>query len=60
MYLKNNDQSLQHVLFRNTNLQSIPEEVIPDVEAEFSVGIFEWMKTTAHEKLRAIKGGFGT
>lgn len=60
MYLNNNDHSIQNVLLCNTYLQSIPEEVIPDIEAEFSAVIFEWMKTTAHEKLRAIKGGFGT
>lgn len=38
---------------------SIPEEAIPDVEAEFSAVLFDWMKTTAQEKLQAIRGGFG-
>ncbi|XP_022309994.2 uncharacterized protein LOC111115523 [Crassostrea virginica] len=32
---------------------------LPDIEGEFSVLVFEWMKTTAQEKFQAIRGGFG-
>eukprot|EP00105_Crassostrea_gigas_P017690 XP_011435563.2 PREDICTED: uncharacterized protein LOC105334004 [Crassostrea gigas] len=35
-----------------------PSEQIPEVKKEFSVVIFDWMKTTAHEKFQARRGGF--
>lgn len=35
----------------------MPSEKIPDVDAEFSAVIFDWMKTTAHEKFQARRGG---
>lgn len=59
MYRKNNDKNLQRVLLRYIYSQNIPEQAVPDVEAEFSAVLFEWMKTTAKEKLQAIRGGFG-
>lgn len=55
MYRRNK----QPVLLRYIYSQNIPEQAVPDVEAEFSAVLFEWMKTTAHEKLQAIRGGFG-
>lgn len=51
MYLNNNDYSIQNVLLCNIYLQSILEEVIFDIEVEFFVVIFEWMKIIVYEKL---------
>ncbi|XP_061167207.1 uncharacterized protein LOC133176052 [Saccostrea echinata] len=36
----------------------IPHEPVPDVDAEFSVVLMDWMRTTAKEKIQAVRGGF--
>lgn len=36
----------------------MPSEKIPAVDAEFTAVLVDWLRTSAVEKLQAVRGGF--